>query len=81
MLGKQEVSMALILGLLLAVGGEAAVQPEQAADPVICRSESETGSRLKSRKICMTKSEWAAKRREDRLAVEQAQTARATNDQ
>jgi hypothetical protein len=73
--------MSLILGLIMAAGGEAAAQPVQAADPVICRSESETGSRLKSRKVCMTKSEWAAKRREDRMAVEQAQAARATNDQ
>jgi hypothetical protein len=73
--------MALILGLLLAAGGEVAVQPEPAADPVVCRSEGETGSRLKTRRVCMTKSQWAAKRREERMAVEQAQAARATNDQ
>lgn len=72
--------MSLFLGLLLAAGGDAAVQPAQSADPVICRSESETGSRLKSRKVCMTKSQWAAKRREERQAVEQAQAARATNE-
>jgi hypothetical protein len=73
--------MSLILGMLLAAGGEASAQPEQAADPVICRSEGETGSRLKSRKVCLTKSQWAAKRREDRMAVEKAQAARATSEQ
>ena len=73
--------MPLILGLLLAASGEVDVQPAPVADPIICRSEGEIGSRLKSRRVCMTKSEWAALRREQRIAVEQAQTARPTNDQ
>jgi hypothetical protein len=71
--------MLVVMGLLLAAGGDVANQPDQAADPVVCRSESETGSRLKARKVCMTKSQWAAKRREERQTVEQAQAARATN--
>lgn len=73
--------MSLVLGLLLAAGGQAADQPQPAADPMICRSETEIGSRLKSKRICMAKSEWDAKRREERIAVERSQAARATAEQ
>ena len=40
---------------------------------MICRSMAETGSRLKSRKVCMTKAEWAEVRRQQRESIEKGQ--------
>ncbi|HNJ47594.1 MAG: hypothetical protein H6916_09805 [Novosphingobium sp.] len=48
-----------------------------ASDPnqMICRSMAETGSRLKSRKVCMTKAEWAEVRRQQRESIEKGQNS------
>jgi len=42
-------------------------------DPVICERQAEMGSRLRSRKICKHKSEWAEDRRSDRDNIERSQ--------
>lgn len=47
----------IIAFLLLGSGAEA--PPPPAADPVICKRYEETGSLVKKRKVCRTKSEWA----------------------
>jgi invasion protein IalB len=47
-----------------------------AADPVICEKEEVTGSRLATRKICMTRSQWEDARRQDRMGLEKVQTER-----
>lgn len=39
---------------------EKEAEAKEVSDPVICRSVSTSGSRLKSEKVCRTKSEWAA---------------------
>jgi hypothetical protein len=48
---------------------EAASATAVTADPVICRRESPTGSRIASVKVCRTRSEWNArsKRRSNRM--------------
>ena len=58
-------------------------QPSQAAapaaapaDPVICEKEEVTGSRLATRKVCMTRSQWEDARRQDRMNLEKTQTQR-----
>jgi hypothetical protein len=38
------------------------VPAEKKKDPVICRHQEETGSRLGGKSICMTKSQWDAQR-------------------
>lgn len=47
-----------------------------AADPVICEKEEVTGSRLATRKVCMTRSQWEDARRQDRMNLEKTQTQR-----
>jgi invasion protein IalB len=46
------------------------------ADPVICEKEEVTGSRLATRKVCMTRSQWEDARRQDRMGLEKVQTER-----
>jgi hypothetical protein len=69
--------MSILLAALLASGGATAETPvETADDPVICRREIETGSRLQARRICMTRSQWEEQRRQQRQAIERAQVQR-----
>jgi len=42
----------------------------------ICRSMGETGSRLGGTRVCMTRSQWEAQRRDSQTAIERAQTNR-----
>jgi len=68
---------------LLATALPAAAQtqaPTQAAptkntDPsrIICEKQQETGSRLNSKKICMTAAQWEEQRRRDRESLQDAQ--------
>ena len=50
----------------------------KAADPneVVCEKQQDTGSRLTSERVCMTRSQWAEQRRLDRQEIEKAQTER-----
>ena len=54
---------------------------KKAADPneVVCEKQQETGSRLASERVCMTRSQWAEQRRLDRQDIEKAQTSRPMN--
>lgn len=51
-------------------------EPDQ--DPLVCRRVEELGSRLKSHKVCMHKSEWAQQRLQDRMMIDRAQVQRPT---
>ncbi len=39
----------------------------------ICRQVRETGSRLVSHRVCMTKAQWDEQRRQDRMLIERSQ--------
>ncbi len=41
---------------------------------VVCKKEEVLGSRLQSRKVCMTRAQWAEQRQLDRQNVERSQT-------
>jgi hypothetical protein len=61
--------------------GQQPAQPTNAGkndDPnrIICEKVQETGSRLNTRKTCMTAAQWVEQRRRDREAVEEAQRQR-----
>ncbi|HET7575914.1 MAG TPA: hypothetical protein VFK19_05020 [Sphingomicrobium sp.] len=43
---------------------------------VVCEKQMETGSRLSSHRICMTRTQWAEQRRLDRQEVDKVQTQR-----
>ncbi|KHK92983.1 hypothetical protein [Novosphingobium malaysiense] len=51
-------------------------ESEAKADPVICERIKEVGSLLRSKKVCMHKSEWEAQRRGDRSNIERSQVQR-----
>ncbi len=70
-----------------ATGSFAAPTPQSATpsstvakspDPneVICERQEVLGSRLQTKRICMTRSEWADVKSQDRQAIERAQTQR-----
>ena len=64
--------LALVPAAALAYG-----DTEHASKPrtgLICRDVGETGSRLGGKRICMSREEWDAQRREARANVERAQT-------
>jgi invasion protein IalB len=56
-------------------GAKKAVDPNE----VVCEKQEETGSRLSSHKVCMTRSQWAEQRRMDRQEIDKAQTQRDLN--
>ena len=43
---------------------------------VVCEKEQDTGSRLMSHKVCMTRSQWAEQRRLERMDIDKAQVDR-----
>ena len=46
---------------------------------VVCEKQEETGSRLATKRVCMTRSQWAEQRRLDRQDVDKAQTQKSMN--
>ena len=49
--------------LAMAPAPQAASHPPKDPDKIICRRENTTGSRLSSKKICMTRAEWDERQR------------------
>jgi hypothetical protein len=68
---KALLSTAAILlpGAALAAGSDTGKQDKK-HDGLICRDIAETGSRLSSKRICMTKDQWEASRRDARDAID-----------
>ena len=51
----------------------------KAADPnnqMVCEKQEVTGSRIGTRRVCMTRAQWADLRLQDRQEIERAQTRR-----
>ena len=46
------------------------------ASQVICRNQRETGSMLNRTRVCKTRAEWEAERRDNRQAIDRTQTNR-----
>jgi hypothetical protein len=65
--------LALVPSMLLAAGAPAAKPQDKKGDGLVCREVEETGSRLSSQRVCMTREQWEASRRAARDAVSQAQ--------
>lgn len=73
--------VAALLGVLIcapAIGQKAPPAPRSAPDPneIVCEREQVLGSRLQKRRVCMTRAEWADRRKEDREYLERKQTER-----
>jgi hypothetical protein len=65
--------LALIPAAAIAAGN-AGDKQDKKRDSLICRDIAETGSRLSSQRVCMTKEQWEENRREARQSIERAQT-------
>jgi hypothetical protein len=65
------LSLALVPGVVLAAAND---KQGKKHDNLICRDIGETGSRLASQRVCMTKEQWEESRREARQSIERAQT-------
>lgn len=52
--------------------------PRKTPDPneVVCEKQQVLGSRLQTRRVCMTRAQWADLRLQDRQEIERAQTNR-----
>ena len=69
----------MILGCVAAVpAGAQASDAKKAKDPneVVCEKQKEIGSRVAVKRICMTRAEWAERRRIDRSEIEKAQVSK-----
>ena len=77
------VTIGIIAALVLIPAAAAADEKKtEAKDPnrIICEKQSVVGSRLATKRVCMTAAEWEIRRREDREAVEKAQVNRRGPD-
>jgi hypothetical protein len=69
---------ALLLGFIvipgIALAANVSDKQDKKGTGLICRESVETGSRLSTKRVCMSREEWEANRREARQTIEQAQT-------
>jgi nicotinamide mononucleotide (NMN) deamidase PncC len=77
--GKDPVvkSLLLVAALLIpsvALAADAGGKQDKKHDGLVCRDIAETGSRLASNRVCMTKEQWEENRRDSRQSIERAQT-------
>jgi hypothetical protein len=70
------VTAASLLSLVAtsAIAQEAAKPKGRDPNQIVCKKEEVLGSRLQTRKVCMTRAEWAEQRQLDRQNVERSQT-------
>ncbi|MBC2662853.1 hypothetical protein H7F50_13930 [Novosphingobium flavum] len=76
--------MSLVLALILAAGATAAepadpgkaATPEPKADPIVCETIGELGSRIRGHKVCMHRSEWDSQRQSNKTLIERTQVQR-----
>jgi hypothetical protein len=70
----------LAMAILIATGAQAAGPNKQdKKGGMICREIGETGSRLDTKRVCMTKEQWDQSRRDARESVDQIQETHQTN--
>ena len=55
-------------------------QPKPAKDPneVVCEKQKELGSRIATKRVCMTRAQWAQQRLEQRQQLDRAQVSRGS---
>jgi hypothetical protein len=77
---KLAAASALIVGTAVLIGPEAPAAPTK-SEKVICRTDSESGSRLKKSRACHTGAEWAELRRQAKANVDRIQNGRVWDSQ
>lgn len=68
------VLIACALASPAAAEDTAAAKNKKDPNQVVCEKQEVLGSRLASRRVCMTRSQWAEQRRNDRDLVDRSQT-------
>ncbi len=69
------IAGALVAAPVTASGSASAQADGYDPNERVCEKIIVTGSRLASKKVCMTRAQWAERQRDDRDAVERAQRA------
>jgi len=69
--------LTLLLCTAPAIAGDDARAPTDKRDPnkMICEEEEVLGSRLATKRVCMTRAEWAEQQRTDRALIDRSQTS------
>lgn len=84
MIGKflSLVAATAMLSAMPAIAQDTDAEKKASKDPneVVCEKQEVIGSRLASKKVCMTRSEWAERRRLERLEIDKAQVGRGSCD-
>jgi hypothetical protein len=75
-------SLLFVAGVALISTAAAAADEKKsdAKDPnrMVCEKQQVLGSRLGSKRVCMTAAEWDTKRREERMAIDKSQTMKTS---
>ena len=76
-------ALALPLMCAPAMASDPRPAPQKAHDPneVVCEKQEVSGSRLQSRRVCMTRAQWADLRLQDRQEIEKVQVQRGMKGQ
>jgi hypothetical protein len=73
-------SLLFVAGIaLISTVAAADEKKSDAKDPnrMVCEKQEVLGSRLQSKRVCMTAAEWATKKREERMAIDKSQMAKS----
>lgn len=78
--------MAALAGVLIcapAVADTPPPAPKTTQDPseVVCEKQPVLGSRIQTKRVCMTRSQWADVRSQDRQEIDKVQTRRGSSGQ
>ena len=67
------VSFALVLPAAAQNSATPAAKKKSDPNEIVCEKQEVLGSRLATRKVCMTRNQWAVRRQEDRDTVNRSQ--------
>jgi hypothetical protein len=70
-------SLLFVAGIaLISTVAAADEKKSDAKDPnrMVCEKQQVLGSRLQSKRVCMTAAEWDVRKREERMAIDKSQT-------
>ncbi len=76
---RKAVFVALAAAVASTAASAAPADKRKPADPneVVCEKQTVVGSRLATKRICMTRAQWAEQRRLDRQDLDKAQQSRS----
>lgn len=66
--------LSVATGLIVVAGAQSREREKRDPNEMVCEKQTVLGSRLATRRICMTRSQWAERRMLDRQTVDRSQT-------